>query len=317
MKSKTTFNEEFNWLDRNMPEALEKQKNQKIDEVLRNHFKEYYAGSEAENLEIYPMDDDYFTSSWVTPDVLINVIEKVNSQSSFESYIDSDEISWEQIQNLILKLGTEAFGLYLPMHRFFKNPHNSWGIYLFPEIIAPYARFLRNAMNTKLTEYEAYLLTATCMYRHELFHFQTEWFTTSMEILNRKPYYLEYERDIYHEYRLSEHWLEEALAEASVYKSRLVSNRTGVNSKTKNELYAIHSSMMPAGYRDYQCNFYNGQKEANKVLVSQILYGKNYLPLPTSSLTIKSMYSISDLKVPLYFVTNIASNLKKEIHRMH
>jgi hypothetical protein len=317
MKSKTTFNEEFKWLVKNMPEALYRHKNPRIDEVLSNHFGEYYSGHDAVTPDIYPMDDDYFTANWDDPQVFIEDNAKDGSESSFDSFIDSDKMSWEQIQNLIIHFGTDSFGLYLPMHAYFNNPYNNWGIYLFPEIIAPYALFLRKEMKTHLTEKEAFLLTSFCIYRHELFHFQTEWFTTAMEILNRNPYFLNYHSNIFNKYRHTEHWLEEALAEASVYNSRLVSNRTGINSKTKKELYSVHSSRMPAGYRDHKCSYYGGEKEAHKVLVSQILHGENSLPKPTSTLSIKSMNSISDLKVPLYFVTNVASKLKTEIYRFH
>jgi hypothetical protein len=94
------------------------------------------------------------------------------------------------------------------------------------------------------------------------------------------------------------------LAEASVLNSRLIKNRTGIDSKVLREIYEYDLKFMPPGYRDYACKYYGGPDEAHKYFAAQLIE-MNHKPQTRSTEmhTVKSEFSSDDFAVPLYFVT--------------
>jgi len=110
----------------------------------------------------------------------------------------------------------------------------------------------------------------------------------------------------------SKHWLEEALAESSVVRSRYVSNKNkGVKAKHITAMYEWHLKMMPPGYSDYECRAYGGPDEAHKYFVSQLREVKRtpeaILP---KSMTIRSLNLHDFSSVPTYWVS---SNRLKQV----
>jgi hypothetical protein len=212
----------------------------------------------------------------------------------------SSELDEGIAEILIKQYGREAFGLYLPFHFYYKC---NWGIYLFPELIRLQAVKLHKVFKKKISIEQMKAFYMIAMYRHELFHYETERFVTKLEITTRNPHYIR-SHELYQKLAYSEHWLEEALAEASVLNSRLIKNRTGIDSKVLREIYEYDLKFMPPGYRDYDCKYYGGPDEAHKYFAAQLIE-MNYKPQTRSTEmhTVKSEFSSDDFAVPLYFVT--------------
>lgn len=301
------FLNEFNWLQNNIPEALDLQGEHPVYAALNNELS-----------QIRVPELDAFTIEPIEPENLLFFEE---GQQSFEfpeegpsnkllDYVGDPLIETTQLDEIICEFGTEAFGVYLPMHRYFNNKHTGWGIYLFPEIINAQAAKLAKEFSNYISHKKCMLLYTYCVYRHELFHFQTELFATGMEIAMRKPLYLNYNSEVFTKYANTEDWLEEALAEASVLSSRLVSKRSGNEDIIKRYIYSKDLERMPPGYRHHRCTKYGGVKKAMQVLAAQILHLNNTHPLPTDLVSIKSNFSVKDNKVPLYFVKGVNTVVK-------
>jgi hypothetical protein len=307
MKSHNTFKEEFDFLYNHVPDALEFQIDSSASEIVGDHF-----GNNTltpilnfEGLEINQLPSNFYESFFQIQD---NVrLSLFSEKDDLLGNAMNSQLSEELVQNLFVNMGSEAFGMYLPMHRFFKNKRNGWGIYLFPEIIGPHARRLHEKFKDVISFQHLLEYFIWCIYRHELFHFHTEHFATGMEVLMRQPYYLNYQNNIYRKFAMTEDWLEEALAEASVLESRLVANRIGLTAKLRKKIYKYDLDQMPPGYRDYHCKKYGGPKEAHKCLAAQIIHLTKASPKPTLINTIKRDFGQDDKKVPVYMVTGFRS----------
>lgn len=300
--SDKTFVNEFNWYLQNLPEALDLENSIHISDVISNHFQEIDHIEVPESIEVFPLNNDYFENVF-NENVIYDA--ETTSPSNLDYYENQNIFEDWQIKEIIIKMGNDAFGLYLPMHSYFGNPHNNWGIYLFPELIVSQAKRLQKIFNADISIASCIRLYCYCVYRHELFHYHTELFASSLEILIRNPYYLNYSKNIYTKYANTEDWLEEALAESSVLNSRLVSRRSDVNQRLLKLIYGYDLRNMPPGYRDYACIKYGGAKKAHQILASQIIHGENFRPTTTQIHTIKSSFIARDKNVPVYFVKGL------------
>jgi len=320
MKSDNTFKAEYNFLHEFIPEALE-ESTQSLADFITHHF------------QIAPQTTDYIENQIIDPKKGVNVemnianlelftlpddLEKqlFDTTSLYRLKLSDDPIQQlinplsddmndpKVIADLIANFGTECFGCYLPMHRFYNSKTTPWGIYLFPSIISANVKFLHKEFpHLPIEDLQRYY--TWCIIRHELFHYQTERFATAMEILFRDPYYLEYSEKIYDKYAYTKHWLEEALAENSVLQSKLVSNKSSIPTKVRQELYKYDLSRMPAGYRDYACKYYDGPEKAHCVLAAQILHLDDIDPRPTKIYTIKNQFITQKESVPFYSVQGL------------
>jgi hypothetical protein len=297
--SDKTFVNEFKWLLQNLPEALDLKENNHISDIISNHFQGIENIEVDNSIEVFAVNSDYFENIF---EESILFISESRNPGTLNFYAEESHFEGWLIEELIHQMGNEAFGFYLPMHKFFANKHNNWGIYLFPELIVSQAKRLQQKFNSKISIDSCIRLYGYCIYRHELFHYHTELFATAQEVLIRKPFYLNYSKNIYTKYAQTEDWLEEALAEASVLNSRLVSSRSVVNSKLLKLIYEHDLKNMPPGYRDYRCSNYGGSKIAHQFLASQIIHGENYRPTTTQLHTVKSSFISKDKNVPVYFV---------------
>ena len=231
-----------------------------------------------------------------------------NSPSSFAGFVN--------FLDLAKRLGAEAFGFYLPYHKFYQS--NRWGIYLMKEPILEHSNYLYHSqeeyLGTELLSLEeVQRIFIYCVFRHETFHYQVETFATRMELIQNRALYLPFQYDVEPQVINSKHWLEEALAESTVVRSRYVANKNkGVKAKHITAMYEWHLNLMPPGYSDYECLEYGGPDEAHKYFVSQLKEVKRtpQAILP-KSLTVKSLNLHDFSSVPTYWVS---SNRMKQIY---
>jgi len=136
-----------------------------------------------------------------------------NSPSSFAGFVN--------FLDLAKRLGAEAFGFYLPYHKFYQS--NRWGIYLMKEPILEHSNYLYHSqeeyLGTELLSLEeVQRIFIYCVFRHETFHYQVETFATRMELIQNRALYLPFQYDVEPQVINSKHWLEEALAESTVVR---------------------------------------------------------------------------------------------------
>ena len=246
------------------------------------------------------------------PEIVSWSSNEVNFESLFEALVEMYEsnegkIPAATLAALTTELGRDTFGFYLPMHYYFKSKKTPWGIYLFPDLIMPWAK---NLYNTKgkalgLTLRQVEYAFAYAVFRHELFHHQVERFSTKQEILTHKVNYKAYWNNVYCPTSKSEDWLEEALAEATVLNSVHVFHNIEIKPSTFRKLYEFDLKRMPPGYSDYHCIRYGGYENAHKIFASQIAQGKiEPIPAPATNIcTVNTNeFSTSWKKVPIYMV---------------
>ncbi len=148
------------------------------------------------------------------------------------------------------------------------------------------------------------------VYRHELFHYETERFATKLELTTHHPHYINL-GEINKQVAFTKDWLEEALAESAVLSSRLIKNRTKIDSKLFRKIYEYDLRFMPPGYADYACTSYGGPYRAHTYFAGQIIEMMRHPTIePTDMLTIKNEFSSDDYAVPLYLVTGF-NNIRR------
>jgi hypothetical protein len=294
MKSIKTFTEEYEYLKSNISTAIEDL--DFINLPLPPSFVEDLFGDNIAECDITQIDIEEFFNSF---------------EIDYSEYDKGELFNMDPPRNRFRRMmeeyGRDFFGLYLPFHYYLKS--GKWGIYLFVELIEQRAeelylqqhRFSGSFHRLHLRELK--MLYYYAVYRHEFFHYQTEVFATNAEVLSEKPLYINYNRYVKQYVRNTEHWLEEALAEASVLKSTLVLRRAKLNREALNAIYKYDLQFMPPGYRDYECKYYRGDDNAHKYLASQIIQTRVH---PTSFVpknnTIKKEFDHDYRKVPVYLV---------------
>ena len=99
------------------------------------------------------------------------------------------------------------------------------------------------------------------VFRHECFHYQTEIFSTRAEIFTGKPLYDTYNDHVVTQVRNTYRWLEEALAESSVLKSKHIKYRLKVKPNLLNSIYKYDLQFMPPDTGIMNVNFVGVQRE--------------------------------------------------------
>jgi hypothetical protein len=299
------FEEEFLWLENNLPEALASSEfsfNQ--FQTLTGLIQEF--SEEPKEIRLFDnireTERDYNNSATFSSlDGLIS--EMIELYENFGGTIPDSLLA-----NLTTEIGHEAFGMYLPMHYFYNSRKNPWGIYLFPELIIAQADKLYNEIGKSigLTKEQVRYAYGYAVYRHEMFHHQVERFATKLEIWNREVVYVKYQQKVNRRTRYSEEWLEEALAEDSVLSSVHVINKAKIDGKKFKELYKYDLKSMPPGYRDYHCRIYDGPSNARRLFASQIALAEKDIPFKKYATTIGTVNnnenSLTFGNVPIYMV---------------
>jgi len=266
------FKDEYNWLKKNIPESLFKSQIQEectkkcpsIEKTIENY--------------IHWLHNQKFISN--TSDFYIEKAENYKEEGAlmhnlYQNYfnISEEREPKEDIEYnyRINEQGNDFLGLYAPMHAYYENENYPWGIYLFPESIKQAALNLQRNPILPFHPLQDYIkLMVYAIFRHELFHYQVEKFATQQEISQGRNLYLPYHKTVYCHYYLTEHCLEEALAEHTVHKSRFLQNQVGMNHTDVLKILETHSNSLPAGYRDYKCLKYSNEKKAHQLLAYQI-----------------------------------------------
>ena len=301
LKSKKTFQEEYDFLKSYIPNAIEDHDFEKLP--LPPGFIEDLFGDSLVEYDITQIDIEEFFNSIELPNINTENILPINSEID----LFSNDRPRNRFKRMMEDYGRDVFGMYLPFHYYFKS--GKWGIYLFVDLIEERAKELYYQQNImarqfqRLTLQEMKLFYYYAVFRHEFFHYQTEVFATNAEILSDKALYINYNEQVKELVRYTEHWLEEALAESSVLKSTLVIKRAKISKLAMKAIYEYDLQFMPPGYRDYHCRDYGGPDNAHKYLASQIIQTdvrpNNLVP---KNNTIKKEFRHDYSKVPIYLV---------------
>jgi hypothetical protein len=170
--------------------------------------------------------------------------------------------------------GSGAFASYLPWHIYALSKRTPWGIYLFAEPLLLWGYELTKtakACGHNFTYEQGLSLAVQAAYRHELFHYHVERFAIRSEVLGRRPVYLPYRANVFIPNRNTPDWLEEALAQAVVLKSRMVAKRVyRLPAKQWKKVLHQEFSKFGAGYRDHECKHVGGVDNAHALLAAQI-----------------------------------------------
>lgn len=295
MSSVELMNRELDFLDREIPSSIEH--HDWTHEVFPEELREIYDPEEV-IIRRYDSIED-LVGNVINPQSFSDL--PLNNPRSFTGFVN--------FLDLAKRLGAELFGFYLPYHKFHRS--RRWGIYLMKEPILEHCNFLYHSQEEflgkeALSYEEVHQIFIYCIFRHETFHYQVETFVTRMELIQNKALYLPFQSDVEPLVMNSKHWLEEALAESSVVRSRYVSNKNkGVKAKHIIAMYEWHLKMMPPGYSDYQCHEYGGPDEAHMYFASQL---KETARVPEAilpkSMTVKSLNLHDFSSVPTYWVSS-------------
>jgi hypothetical protein len=302
LKSENTFQEEYEFLNSYIPNAIEDHDFDKLP--LPPSFLEDLFGDSFVEYDITQIDIEEFFNSIELPKVFT---ENALSKDYSENDLFNNNRPQNRFKRMIDDYGRDVFGMYLPFHYYFKS--GKWGIYLFTDLIEERAielYFQQSRMSRqfqRLTVQEMKLFYYYAVFRHEFFHHQTEAFATNAEILSNKGLYINYNEKVKELVRHTEHWLEEALAESAVLKSTLVIKRAKISKMSMKAIYEYDLQFMPPGYKDYQCRFYGGPENAHKYLASQIIqtHVEPKFLVPKNN-TIKKEFKHDYGKVPVYLV---------------
>jgi hypothetical protein len=123
---------------------------------------------------------------------------------------------------------------------------------------------LPNRLSALLSPFEA-------MTNHELFHFYVERFVLKQEVIQRIPIYRPYVERLRSQVRRTDRWLEEALAQAVVLESRLVSRKAGYNRKAIKTMLVPEFRKFPEGYRQFECKPWSGPAQAHRFFAAQVV----------------------------------------------
>lgn len=305
---KNTFKEEFSWLSQFLPEALGQETGEgNSQNIIQTIIQEIENSRQTELMDT--VESINFLN---VPEIISWEDRETNFESLFEALVEmyesnEGELPATTLAALTTELGRDAFGLYLPMHYYFKSKKTPWGIYLFPDLIMPWAKnlYLAKGKSLGLSLKQVEYAFAYAVFRHELFHHQVERFSTKQEILTHKVNFKAYQENVYGPTRNSKDWIEEALAEATVLNSVHVFYNIEIKSSVFRKLYEFDLKRMPPGYSDYHCSKYGGYENAHRLFASQIVQCKiKPFPAPATSIcTVNANeFSTSWKKVPIYMV---------------
>lgn len=218
-----------------------------------------------------------------------NIFEEKPSLSTIitECGLDFDAIlaaTWvskryqKALRGALAKFGMEALGYYRPWHRSPRGSGANWGIYLSIFPICGFAKLLADDLAkagiSLPTKGDYGNLATEFVMRHELFHFHVERFAIAQEVIQRRPIYRPYHRNVYARTANTPVWLEEALAQASVLASLERRPIGDIDGKALREAVIPLFGQNGPGYRDFACDLFGGPSRAHKRLGSQIVSGQ-------------------------------------------
>ena len=300
-----TFQDEFNFLYKNMPTALYGNKS-------------WHNGDENNPVDDNDLIEDYLKqigkikgfgntialTPGSEPDARVPFFSNIEELIEYLVNLILQSESRYGTADLALEIGEDCFGMYLPMHAFYKSEKTPWGIYLFPSLLKDRAIWLYEKFKDKYPELnleDFVRLKVHGTFRHEVFHYQVERFATKLEILTRTPVYKPYNRIVKNQVRGTDDWLEEALAEAAVHKSRFIGSKTEMSKNFISKVLKVCSDNKAAGYRDYACKKFGGPEKAHLRFAAQIASQEiNPILNSTPMASVKQEFISNGLEVPIY-----------------
>ena len=226
-----------------------------------------------------------------------------------------------ELAALTHQFGMEAYGQYLPWHAFARSHETSWGIYILPLRIGEWTEFLlrtsRHLPEPKPSWDKLFMALLWVVYRHELFHWHVETFALEHEVLVRRPVYRPYVEKV--RVPISRNnpsqWWEEALAQAVVLDSKLVSRRSGFTLRTlRRFLIPDFRTRFGDGYRHFECTSVGGVQEAHRILSAQVARTQiEHDPRSTDLALIKDRYGLNDKRVPGYLCLRAADFMRLQL----
>jgi len=205
-----------------------------------------------------------------------------------------------------------------------RSPRTPWGLYLFLEPLCFWTAQIYvhspQLPTPKPRPLTLFNLLFQVTFRHELFHYHVERCAIRQEVMQRRPVYRPYVSDVRTAVAETSDWLEEALAQAVVLESTLVTRRSGFSHKTLKRLLVHEFKTFPAGYRDFDCPSYGGPAQAHKYLGAQIARGvRTPQHLVTALATPLQEYSVDAASVPGYLVWHpaMASRFQLTMPKTH
>ena len=209
----------------------------------------------------------------------------------------------QKVATATAKLGTDAFATYLPWHKYANSRQTRWGMWFFLGPLLWWAADLQHAASARglsLSARDAFNLAFYVAYRHEQFHFHVERFATRQEVLQRVPVYLPYDRKVFSHPKIisTEHWLEEALAQAVVLESAWLYRRVGLQKRLVRSFLEDQFRGFGGAYRDFACTSKGGPEKAHKLLGAHIARAVYVPKTPVTEMaTPKREYGASVLSV--------------------
>lgn len=216
----------------------------------------------------------------------------------------------KQVRSAVGRNGFEAIGWYQGHHSWCED---RWGVYLHAKKLDDLADAFRQDLMRSGNRSPALsaLLSCGLVYRHELFHARVEACTTLLEVSSRRARHLRYKKQVYDALKMTDGWLEEALAnwmarawvegQLPLWEKRgIVHNPSGVLKTVEEWL-----DFAPAGYRQWRCG--NGL-ETWRTFASQLATGRPAGRPSISEVPLEGLFKV-DLPfefgvadVPAYFV---------------
>jgi hypothetical protein len=186
----------------------------------------------------------------------------------FKEFADNKKkTSDNKEENKLYGYGTDGYGTYLPLHLFWPELKEYWGIYISEVGILNLSAALYNdKKNPQLNLFEdndpklingLIQIAYQVILRHQLFHFKIEQWALMFELATGHPYYMPYLQDVYLPsiYDENDNNLEEALANLSILLSKKISklqNDVGITIRD----YLEHEFLYHQGpnYRNFSLN---------------------------------------------------------------
>ncbi len=154
---------------------------------------------------------------------------------TFKEFLaEQTPIEKQETTGKLFGYGTDGYGTYFPLHLFWPDMKDYWGIYISEKGVMCLAASLYLYFDImhwllspdKENKLIGYLLQIAyqIILRHQLFHFKIEQWALIFELATGHPYYLPYLQDVYLPtiYDPKENNLEEALANLSILLSKKI-----------------------------------------------------------------------------------------------
>lgn len=234
----------------------------------------------------------------------------IDLDTAFKELLGENVVKDNRIPSLTATFGADAFGTYLPWHAYGDSHTTPWGIYIFFDRVIDWTAHVwrsTKSLPKGTTPIAVFNFLFNVVLRHELFHYHVERFATRLEVLDRRPVYRPYVEQVQWSVASTSKWLEEALAQAVVLNSTLLSRRTGFSKpRARKILVPIFKTFGP-GYRDFECAAFGGPEVAHTIFAAQIARAKLEVEPGTEATSFSTPlreYSSSSFEPPGFLVWN-------------